>query len=86
MDKIAPIDMANAQPFPWGFILSPSATLQVAGPSLLGPVLADGARMNHLPQPNTHGRMPGHSAREVDSGSREDGPGRGTDRFRNELA
>ena len=31
---------------PWGFILSPSATLRVAGPSLPGPVLADGERMD----------------------------------------
>ena len=27
--------------------------LRPQGPSLLGPVLADGVRMNHLPQPNT---------------------------------
>ena len=39
------------RPPPLGFILSPSATFRVAGlaPSLLGPVLADGERMNpHL--------------------------------------
>ena len=55
---------ANAPALPGGFILSPSATLRVAGPSLLGPVLADGERMKPTPQPDTD-RGPSCASRSI---------------------